>query len=193
MDQFIILKNLSNSLRPDIEVNDVGVIQTRGKNYCNILFIRLDKIYRVPLPDVLLIDLSKVGDEFPQKICDRCYKLLPTGENFSNNRIKKGGKITKRPSCKNCRKIIEGKPIDSRIKTSWENKKPHMSLFACPICQKKSIAGLTKIVLDHNHTSGKVRGYICESCNTGLGRFKDNIQLLSYAIEWLEKSEDKSQ
>lgn len=54
--------------------------------------------------------------------------------------------------------------------------------------QKKTIPGLTsKVVLDHDHKTGKGRAWICDSCNTGLGRFKDDIELLESAIQYLKK------
>lgn len=43
------------------------------------------------------------------------------------------------------------------------------------------------MVLDHDHTTGKPRAWICDSCNTGLGRFKDNIDVIQNAIEYLQK------
>ena len=58
-------------------------------------------------------------------------------------------------------------------------------IFECPICLKISIVGITKIVLDHNHSTGEIRGYLCESCNTGIGRFKDDVNILKNGIEWL--------
>ena len=64
-----------------------------------------------------------------------------------------------------------------------------MEIFECPICKKRTIPGLTsKIVLDHNHSTGKVRGWICDSCNTGIGRFKDDTKLLEEAIKYLQKT-----
>ena len=43
-----------------------------------------------------------------------------------------------------------------------------------------------QIVLDHNHKTGEVRGYLCESCNTGIGRFDDDVTILKRAITYLE-------
>lgn len=42
--------------------------------------------------------------------------------------------------------------------------------------------------VDHCHTTNKVRGILCPSCNIGIGCFKDNIQLLQKAIQYLSLS-----
>jgi hypothetical protein len=44
------------------------------------------------------------------------------------------------------------------------------------------------LCVDHCHSTGKVRALLCRSCNTGLGCFKDNSQLLLAAIKYLEES-----
>ena len=39
--------------------------------------------------------------------------------------------------------------------------------------------------LDHYHKTGKFRGYLCNNCNIGLGRFNDDPALLGKAIDYL--------
>jgi len=55
----------------------------------------------------------------------------------------------------------------------------------CAICEKECITG-KNLCVDHNHTSGKIRGLLCDRCNNGLGRFDDDIELLKKAIKYLE-------
>ena len=40
-------------------------------------------------------------------------------------------------------------------------------------------------VLDHCHDSDKIRGVLCGPCNLGLGFFRDDIERLKSAIEYL--------
>lgn len=41
------------------------------------------------------------------------------------------------------------------------------------------------LVIDHSHTSGKVRGLLCPKCNVGLGHFDDDPEALRKAREYL--------
>lgn len=55
----------------------------------------------------------------------------------------------------------------------------------CAIC--KQAPGLKKLAVDHCHSTGKIRGLLCTSCNISLGGFKDNVNYLTRAIEYLSK------
>jgi len=41
--------------------------------------------------------------------------------------------------------------------------------------------------LDHNHTSGKIRGILCRNCNLAVGGAKDNIEILKKVINYIIK------
>lgn len=57
----------------------------------------------------------------------------------------------------------------------------------CAICGKKPEAGKpkTRMVVDHCHTTGKVRGILCDLCNTAIGKFQDSKELLLKAAKYL--------
>lgn len=54
----------------------------------------------------------------------------------------------------------------------------------CAICNEKP--GVKALSLDHCHTSLKVRGFLCDNCNTALGKFKDDVTRLKNAISYLQ-------
>lgn len=41
------------------------------------------------------------------------------------------------------------------------------------------------LVIDHSHQSGRIRGMLCNSCNKGLGFFRDNPALLERASDYV--------
>lgn len=45
--------------------------------------------------------------------------------------------------------------------------------------------------IDHNHSSGKVRGLLCADCNFGLGQLRDNATTLRRLMSYLEYSYDR--
>lgn len=57
----------------------------------------------------------------------------------------------------------------------------------CKICQKKAKSH-KKLCVDHCHVTNKIRGLICNNCNSGLGFFKDNPKFLKAAINYINTS-----
>lgn len=55
----------------------------------------------------------------------------------------------------------------------------------CAICLKKC-EHKERLSVDHDHKTGIVRGLLCDSCNNGISRFQDNINLLKNAIKYLK-------
>ena len=55
----------------------------------------------------------------------------------------------------------------------------------CAICKAITGSNGKRLSVDHNHQTGVVRGLLCDDCNIGLGKFKDNPSLLAKAINYL--------
>ena len=64
----------------------------------------------------------------------------------------------------------------------------------CNICGAEAGTGMSynsrALHLDHCHKTGKIRGLLCGSCNVGLGHFKDNVDTLYKAIQYLNENGD---
>jgi hypothetical protein len=171
-----------------LESSDVGIIVKDNGDILEVKFLREHNEHIINRSEIAFFNIFETGDDFDFKVCDRCFKLLSTSQDFENNRIKKGGKITKRPSCRKCRVQKNGVSVSTADRAFWNKSKPvEYSSFTCPICDKTTIAGISKVVLDHCHKTGNVRGWVCESCNTGIGRFDDDPNIVYKAIEWLLK------
>lgn len=56
----------------------------------------------------------------------------------------------------------------------------------CAIC-RISLVNENKPHVDHSHKTGKIRGILCHLCNPGLGMFKDSIEILQAAQDYLKK------
>lgn len=59
----------------------------------------------------------------------------------------------------------------------------------CWICGLAQEDNKMALCVDHNHTTGKVRGLLCQVCNKALGNFKDSIELLERAITYLKEND----
>lgn len=56
----------------------------------------------------------------------------------------------------------------------------------CEICGQPPNGRTRTLHLDHDHKTGKFRGWLCDSHNRALGHFKDDPNLLRKAIAYLE-------
>lgn len=82
----------------------------------------------------------------------------------------------------------------SKIRSSLRKKhETPPENYQCPICNRSeheiSSGGgnkKSKWVLDHDHQNNNFRGWLCHTCNMGIGSFSDNIDTLYKAIEYLK-------
>ena len=164
----------------------VGLVKNVSGSEITVFFIGKQTTVKTDGKHVAYLDVKKTGKPHPKKICNICHLLKDMTE-FDINQTDAKGRKTTRPSCKECRIAIDGKPLTPSEAKRLDVIAPK-DIFTCPICHKPSIVRVTaNLVKDHDHDTGKGREWICDSCNTGLGRFKDNVKLLQEAIDYLEK------
>lgn len=96
-----------------------------------------------------------------------CCKLCHNHDNRLRNQTEEAKELNRR-----CRARYRYGITDEELDELLE--------LPCAICGKEGE------VIDHNHATGKVRGRLCHSCNTGLGKLKDSPTLLRAAAAYLE-------
>jgi len=57
----------------------------------------------------------------------------------------------------------------------------------CAICGDTNIKYGRRLAVDHHHTTGEIRGLLCNQCNRALGYFHDDIHRLTSAIKYLSR------
>lgn len=131
--------------------------------------------------------------------CSKCKTDLPESS-FSKSKKRSTGFQS---LCKPCRKKYDAAkwqslPIETR-KDIWLKKRYGISLDqydemfqsqgeSCAICGTQEPNGDGCFHVDHCHTTGKVRGILCQRCNHALGLLDDNIENLVSCINYLKKA-----
>jgi len=127
--------------------------------------------------------------ELLKKICTRCKADKPLDAvNFPfHNKTKSGFDSW----CRDCRKEYRNansRGIYRNAISDEDLKDLKSSTKECVICGDE-----TKLVVDHDHATGKIRGMLCNHCNRGLGHFRDDPTLLEFAAQYLYASADMPQ
>jgi hypothetical protein len=61
----------------------------------------------------------------------------------------------------------------------------------CAICKTHQSLLTKRLAVDHDHKTGEIRSLLCHGCNTSLGGFCDDINILESAINYLKIYQNK--
>ena len=125
-----------------------------------------------------------------------CCKQMKSRDEFKPSKLTTNGLYY---YCKDCVKKKDDPYKQSRVEAAWQRRygitaEQYQGLFdkqkgACAICGKPETrihkGVIARLSVDHDHITGEVRGLLCQPCNHGLGAFRDNLNLLSNAIDYL--------
>lgn len=137
------------------------------------------------------------------KKCTKCGIEKPLSE-FSKDNHKKSDHTSQCKVCKNnymklfrknnielCKIYLKRSTLKRTFGLSLDDYNDMLinQNYRCAICNKKETRKINgkicKLSVDHNHKTGKVRGLLCNDCNNGIGRLKENISILKTAIDYL--------
>lgn len=123
--------------------------------------------------------------------CKKCKKILPTAQ-FTRDASNHRGFAFQ------CKKCVKTRPHRQLEYQNWQAKKKMYGVTkdhfykmlseqkgVCLICKKTP----KRFVIDHNHTTKKVRGLLCNNCNSGIGYLGDSISMLRNAAIYLEEKD----
>ena len=113
-----------------------------------------------------------------EKSCGTC-KIVKPADEFHKNAGRRGG-LDER--CKSCRNTDIVEKRHGLKKGELQTLKEKYN-FKCAICEQTD-----ELAVDHCHETGRVRGMLCNNCNNGIGRFKDNTDYLHNAITYLKEN-----
>jgi len=129
--------------------------------------------------------------------CTKCKETKPASA-FHQDRSRSSGR---RYWCKSCSSHyrshwVETNPEKIRAKSLRRHHKLTLEEYTamwdwqqglCYICGNPPTGKSKWLCVDHDHATNVKRKLLCQSCNKGLGNFKDNIELLRLAISYLEE------
>jgi len=139
--------------------------------------------------------------------CARCHWALPLSEFYANKRYKSGYKTTCIECNNKVRKMNPKHLKNSSLSAAKFRKKNPRSARSF---QLKGLYGITiedydqmyaeqrgcckicgehhdKLYIDHCHTTDKVRGLLCPCCNAFIGMAKENVEILTNAIQYIKR------
>lgn len=117
------------------------------------------------------------------KYCKKC-QTEKTYEEFTKNSNSPDGYYSMCRECKTNSQYLSTYGITIE---QYENMF-ELQEGCCAICDiHLSKTGKKKLYIDHCHSSGKVRGLLCQHCNFVLGQAKDTVSILESAILYLKE------
>lgn len=122
-----------------------------------------------------------------QTMCRRCVSLY-----HKEYRRTKQGRVKIRQQQRRYYQSKQGRESNRRTRIKYVyglTLEQHEQIYVnqngcCKLCGD-SVA-YNKIYTDHDHETGKIRGFLCHRCNTGIGFLGDTAESLQKAVEYLK-------
>jgi hypothetical protein len=130
---------------------------------------------RSPYPDGEVVQSTSSDSDSPENSCRRCGERREATE-FYVTSVDARGRERRAKTCRTC--VIKFTKQVQHLHKTVGQPSPN-----CELCRRNG-----QVVLDHDHLTGDFRGWLCGTCNCGLGLLGDNIQGLRRMLAYLERS-----
>lgn len=124
------------------------------------------------------------------KICPHCGVEKPIAEFYACREVR-GGKKYVGTRCKECHRKYPRDRMGDNLRNRYGITRQQWHAirakenFRCMICGAHEQTLQRPLMVDHSHRNKRVRGVLCQHCNTLLGMAKDKIRVLRAAIKYL--------
>src|SRR5262245_7825699 len=79
------------------------------------------------------------------------------------------------------KRLAERKLRESRNARGVSGATGERRVGACEVCGSDAL-----LHLDHDHATGSIRGWLCRTCNVGIGALGDTLESLERAVAYLK-------
>ena len=135
-----------------------------------------------------------------EKLCSKC-KQIKSYDDFSVSARNRSGRMSDCKSCRNAHRKATHDPLRARgynLRRNYQLTNEQYEAMvesqhrACAICgtheslllPHKSQPGYLHV--DHDHTTGVVRGLLCNPCNTALGNVREDPLIVHALLAYLQ-------
>jgi hypothetical protein len=145
---------------------------------------------------------SDSSQSVAELLCTRCKTVKPVAAFRPARAFPSRGYDYNCNDCKHQRYQAQAETVRAKARAKRYGLAPerHAAMEAeqggvCAICRRpeRAVGGrrgttVMSLAVDHDHTSGVVRGLLCSACNAGLAWFRDDEDSLASAIEYLRRA-----
>ena len=132
------------------------------------------------------------------RVCTRCKQEKPL-DAFASDNTRPG--VKKQSFCKQCKntynKVAYQEDPKYRERT-WRKQNINITFEeytkllnstnnSCEICNTHEDQLGIKLSVDHDHTTGKIRGLLCSKCNTAISFLQDDPVIIKAALNYITK------
>jgi len=129
------------------------------------------------------------------KLCPKCKQAKPVSDFGKDRRAKSGIAVYCRP-CNRTKSQAQRERDPNHNRRAHLRRRYNLSIDElgemmleqdnkCAICGTEE----GRLVIDHNHRTGEVRGLLCDACNCSLGLLKEDPTIIKSLLSYIKNND----